>query len=255
MERPIWAEQGIAKAIRAMTMSFSLRDWMVRAVIVAMVLHPNPRTSGITAFPVMPELCRDPPRQDGEVGEVADVLQEPEDQEEHGEDREDGGERVEQAEGEQAVRADQEVLPEALRHDEADGAHDRVRDRHREEQREGPGHVDHQDVDQAEKERQDGKAVEGVAAQPRESLGEPGPRRARQRFSASRVAATSSTHWFLLPAISRGAVPARLARTSSTQRRAAVHRGADERRDRSPGGGGRRRGGTRRKKGGAPPSA
>ena len=54
MESPICAEQGMARPIRATTISFSLRDWRFRAVIVAMVLHPNPSTSGITALPVMP---------------------------------------------------------------------------------------------------------------------------------------------------------------------------------------------------------
>ena len=54
MDRPICAEHGMAKAIRATTMIFSLRDWRVRAVIVAMVLQPKPSTRGMTAFPVIP---------------------------------------------------------------------------------------------------------------------------------------------------------------------------------------------------------
>ena len=51
---PSWAEQGIAKAMRAVAIRRSRSLPRMRVVMVAIVMHPKPRIMGMIARPFRP---------------------------------------------------------------------------------------------------------------------------------------------------------------------------------------------------------
>ena len=218
MDSPICAEQGMAKAMRAMTMIFSLRDCRLRAVIVAMVLQPKPSTSGMTALPVMPIFSDTRRVRMARLGRYPMSSRSPKTRKK----TERMGRTVVRELKRPRVRRPCGPIRRSLQKPPGRSCAPRPTTgsvmRRGEEQRERARHVDHHEVDDAEEEGQDGQPVHGVAAQRAKVSREARPRLPRRRLTVTR-AAISSTHCVRRALTRSGALPARLrARISSSGR-------------------------------------
>ena len=109
---PSWAEQGTPRARRMVTMRRSFLVSRIRAVIVAMVSQPRPRTIGRIALPLRPMIRKRRLDMMASRGRVARVLEHAEGEKEGPHDGQDDGDGVGQAHGDQAVLADEHPAEE-----------------------------------------------------------------------------------------------------------------------------------------------
>src|SRR3972149_3791206 len=106
---PSWAEQGMPRARRSVTITRSFRVSRIRVVSVAMVSHPSPRIMGSTAFPLQPIFLKIRSTMTARRGRDPGASRDPEPQKEGPYDRQHDGDRVGERHGDDPVGAHEDV--------------------------------------------------------------------------------------------------------------------------------------------------